>query len=289
MVHGRAAGRQVEIVPTRIDKQLCGRSDERIGIVAQRLPLGQADHRAVVGGEAAYHHVVIRLEDSRGAARQVDAATRGMVRVDDVIGDLVVDAGRVGDQNAPAPIRWHQDGVVQQAVVLRADRAILVKDGDAGGKVIIQQVVAQQGIGHAVHVDRRAAAAIPVNPAAVIIDDIVLHQPVRHDAIPAHAGVTIHVQAAVGVIVQPVAAHGEVIAAVVNVDAVLAVVVTFVALDQHVIGEGRKDAGAPTGQAVIVDNVPDDVDVVAPDAVVAANINARAGRICHLQPGDHPV
>ena len=62
-----------------------------------------------------------------------------------------------------------------------------------------------------IHVDRRPAGT-------VIVDSIVLHQPVRKDAIPAHAGIAVEVQAAVGVFVQAVAAHGEIIAAVVDIE-----------------------------------------------------------------------
>ena len=225
-------------MPRGIDEEISGRGDERISVVAQGLPLGQRNHAAIiVGAEAIHHHIVIALESAQVGHGDHDVPSPSVVRVDDVVEHLVVNATGLANVDGPTAIFSHDYGVVQQPIVARSHGPILLKDGDATSVVAIEQVVANDGIGDTVHVDGSTTAS------TIIIHEVRFHHSVRYDAVTAHAGVGVHVDAAGVVAVDTVAPNDGIVTAIADVDAVLLDrAIGLVVLDQQVVTEVGEEA-----------------------------------------------
>src|SRR5579862_9685509 len=148
----RTGGAQMEVGAGH-DEEVCGHGQEGMQVVAQTLPGGERDDRvARVRAEAVHDAVVVA--DEPGAARGVDGddAAEGMVVIEDVVEHGV--ARRAGvDVDAPAPVGGIDDGVVDHQVVHRAGGAVNLIEADAAGVIIVEQVVAYDAVGDAVHVD----------------------------------------------------------------------------------------------------------------------------------------
>src|SRR5439155_726258 len=125
----------------------------------------EADGVAVVGGKAAHHHVVVAGEPRQAVAGNVDAAVAGVVVVQDVVEDDVARTG-ILDVQRPARVGGEHNGVVGNDVIFRAAGGVDLVEGDAAGVVVVQQVVLDARILHAVAVDAGAAAG------PIVVDDV---------------------------------------------------------------------------------------------------------------------
>src|SRR5262249_46290765 len=146
--------------------------------------------------------------------------------------------GAVLDVQTPAAVAGENDRVVDDHVVVGRLGSVDLVERNAAGMLVIDQVVAENGVLHAVAVDSGAAVR-----GRVVVDDVVLDQGPGDDAGAALADVAIHMDAAAGVAEDRVAAHGRVDAAIAHVDAVLLHrVAAGVVFDEDVVGEAGEDA-----------------------------------------------
>src|SRR5207245_5495622 len=256
-------------VRRRVHEQGGGRRNHRMAVLpGRRLPLRQAlDGGAVVRREAAYDDVVVADEAGQAVGRDVDAAVRGVVVVNDVTEHRV--AGRaVLDVEGPAGVGGHDDSVVGDEVVLRPVGSVDLVQGDAAGVVVVEHVVLDDGVLHAVAIDAGAAAG------AVVVDDVANDHRAGDDAAAALAHVAVEVDAAIGVAEDDVVADGRRDGAIGHVDAVLALrVAGGVVLDVEVVAEAAEDAPV----AVLVGDVVGDRHVVIGDGADAGARHAADG------------
>src|SRR4029453_13652142 len=113
------------------------------------------------------------------------------------------------------PVRCDDDRVVEHTIAARGSAAVDLIQRDAAGVILVHEIVADQRILPAVHVDARTAGD------AVVVDDVPLDQRIADDAVAAFGAVAVHVDAALVVAPQDIAADDRAIAAVADVDAVL--------------------------------------------------------------------
>ncbi len=124
----------------------------------------------------------------------------------------------------------------------RAEQAppSMLVERDAAGVAAVDQVVADDRIGDAVHVDAAAAGL------AVLVDDVVLDQRAGDDPIVTLREIAVHVDAVGIVVMTDVAADHRPVAAVAMVDPVLLHrTVGLVVLDHDVVAEVREDPQVP--------------------------------------------
>ena len=241
-----AVAQEVE-VGIGVDEVIVGRGDEGVQVVAERLPGRERDDGAArVGAEAVHDTVVVGDETGAAGGIDRDGAAEVVERVEDVVENRV--AGRAAaDVHRPAAVGLRDERVVDDDVVLRAGGAVDLVETDAARVIVVEEIVADHAVGHAVHVDSRPAAG------AVAVDDVVLDQRIRDQAVAALALVAVHVDAVGVVVVHEVVADDRAVAAVRDVDAVLGNrVVGLVVLDREVVGEAGEDAPAAVvaGRAV---------------------------------------
>ena len=97
-----------------------------------------------------------------------------------VVEDRVVGAA-VLDVERPAAVRLPDDRVVDHDIARGTAAAVDLVERDAAGVVVVEQIVLDARVLHAVHVDAAAAAD------AVVVDRVAAHERVGDDAVAALA------------------------------------------------------------------------------------------------------
>ena len=159
-------------------------------------------------------------------------------------------------------------------VPARAAGAVLAIQRDAVGVVVVQQVVPDRAVAHAVTVDAGCAGA------PVVVDDVLLDQRLIDNSAATLAQVTVEMDSRQPVTPYPVCAHDRTDAAVGNVDPVLlGAVAGDVVLDQQLVAVTAEDAPGAVAVARVVANH---------DIVIVHRANAgardRAGGVVDLEP-----
>src|SRR5262249_10826422 len=106
------------------------------------------------------------------------------------------------DVDAPAAVGGVHDRGVHDHVGGRAGRGVDAVQTDPARVIVVEEVVLDQAVGDAVHVDPGAATC------PVTVDHVRLDQGARDDAVAPLAGVAVHVDA-VGVVVVHVVAPDD--------------------------------------------------------------------------------
>ena len=178
----------------RVDEKLGRRADERMVSVAQRPPLRQRNNRvAVIGAEPIYHDIVVAGKAGRRGRGYDYAAVVAVRAVNNIVEETVIAAVVPGDVDGPAALVGHDDTVVVQLVIMGTDRTVFLEKSNAAGVIVVKQIIAQQCIDDAVHVDGCPAGA------TVVVDDIIFHQSVGDDPVAPCAQITVDVQTASGI------------------------------------------------------------------------------------------
>src|SRR6185436_17371585 len=113
-----------------------GGGQERMRVVAQRLPAGEVDDTVgTVDAETAHQAVVVADEPRAAAAVDGDHAAEGVEVVEDIVAHGIPGGGAV-DVDAPARIGGVDDGVVDYEVAARAGGAVDAVEADAAGVVV---------------------------------------------------------------------------------------------------------------------------------------------------------
>ncbi len=207
----------------------------------------------------------------------------GRGRPEDIVEqDVVVRA--VVDLNAEARARRVVNGIAHDDVVVGGLVRVPHEESDAALGVSVNEVVPQNTERGTVEVDGRSST--------VAVDDVVLHQPVRDDSVPAAGSVRVDLEAVRQVVVRLVATHDRVVGRVRNVDPVLGVVVDFVVLNEDILGKTGEDTVVPSGGdagavAVATAVLHDVVGGVRPGLVAeGADRDARARGAGHVEAVD---
>jgi hypothetical protein len=221
-VDGGSRGKQVEVAD-RVHKELSGRRVNRIHVLARgRAPLRERLIRAAaVGGEPRYHGVVVARKPREAVLRNINGASRGGQTEQDVVADSIIRAA-VLNVERPAGVGSHVDRVVDDDVVRRTGAPIDTVQRNAAGVIVVQQVVFDARILHAIHIDAAAAAGLTLRvDLRVVVDDVSTDDGVRNDSVAAEAGIAVHVDAVATVVENGIVADHWPITAVGNVNAVL--------------------------------------------------------------------
>ncbi len=235
-INGWPGWRELELRGGWLNKQLNWRGDERMLVLPYPIPptRKRLNMLTIVIGEPIDHRVEITGEARQAIRGDREAAAAGVLVEEDVVQDCVSSAP-VHDVDSPAAVSGDEDCVVDDQVVLRRFGSVDAVEGDAIGVIVVDQVVLKARALHAVGIDARSAAA------GVVVNDVLLHQRLGNDPIPAHAGIAVHMNTAAVVSPHGVPANDRAIAAVGDVNSVLGFAAgKSVGFDKQIVGEAAE-------------------------------------------------
>lgn len=217
-------------------------------------PFCEAENRiSVVQGEAIHDSVVVRAEAGKRVRSNGNAAPEGVVVVEDVVAYPVA-GGAILDVEGPSAIVGNDDCVVVDEVACRGRATVDSVERDPAGVILVQQIVANDGVLDPIHVDAGAPSC------AVAEDDVVLDHGPTDDAVSALRGISVHMDTVGAIVPDPIASDRRPITAIADIDTVFITTVGgVIRLDQQVVAE----AGEDTPPSIAIQAVTAQGDVLA--------------------------
>ncbi len=206
---------RVKITCAFVNKERRGSGHHGMSIEAGSLdPVAQRQNMiAVIEREAIGDEIVVAAKTSQPLHRIFDAAGGRISIEQDVIANDM--AGPTSEIDRPAAVTRHHDGVVDDAIVFRLFGAVDAVEGDPARMIVVNQIVAKDGILNAVAIDSGAAAS------TVVVDHVAFDDGTGDDSVSPLADISVHVDAALPVGPRDIAKDQGAIATVADVDPVL--------------------------------------------------------------------
>ena len=168
------------VLPRGIGEELSGRDDEGVGILPRdALPFREAVRLilVLVGVEEIHNDVVVALEAGQAVLADEDASARAVRRV--VVQNVIICSCIVCSiYNVKVVVSAADDGVVDDDVIGGGAPTIDLEERNAVEVIVVEQIILDPGVLHAVAVDPR-----PANDP-VVVDNVLLDHRLGDETAP---------------------------------------------------------------------------------------------------------